>query len=685
MLIKSIELNNFRQFRGTSRIDFSTDKSHSVSIILGQNTSGKTTLVRAFAWCLYGGTAEELGFKKSSSLLNEDEAVSLIHSNSRYSPTREVRVALEVETQNGLDKNGHRINESVVYRIIRSRTYEQLEKEKKIAARQDSIVIYKRIGHKNEEEIKGTKRIREIINSIMPKDLSEYFFYWGEKIENIKKKDLDKAVTEFTGIDEFTNAIVHLNQAIRRYDYQRINASQSVDVHRLTLEREEAERTIKDLAEKIVQIEENIAKLEEEVEKLGEARYKLKNDEELLKQKDSLEAKKARTLNMIDSKIAELITTFNSPSIPKCMVQTKAEKLLKEVDSHQSSEQGWANITVDGIQEILKKGICICGTPLKDHPDLKKHLIEEMKCAVPNSLSGVVSRAEGICDESKSVIPAFWNSIFRTCQDIKQLRDNLSDIETDLNSLARIRTSKEELIALENKSREVQRTLRSEADKRAKYNERKEQAEKRKNALSADIDNYFKTIELNQLIEARLALAKAVREVFVQEKREQEEVVRKLLQQYTQEYLNEMYHGERTIEVNEHFNIKVINEVNGLRRENDTSPGFETVKNFAFVCALITIAKDVAEQRKAKDANAEDVSEPYPLVLDAPFSQTDRYHVLKICSLVSRIAEQTILVMMEKDWEVAKEVLGDQIGKQYLLVKKSETISKIEVYQNDAD
>ena len=54
MLIKSLRMENFRQFKGTTKVDFSCDPDRNVTIILGDNTFGKTTLLQAFNWCLYG-------------------------------------------------------------------------------------------------------------------------------------------------------------------------------------------------------------------------------------------------------------------------------------------------------------------------------------------------------------------------------------------------------------------------------------------------------------------------------------------------------------------------------------------------------------------------------------------------------------------------------------------------------
>ena len=42
-----------RQFIGEQTVEFSTDSEKNVTVLIGVNTSGKTTLIRAFEWILY--------------------------------------------------------------------------------------------------------------------------------------------------------------------------------------------------------------------------------------------------------------------------------------------------------------------------------------------------------------------------------------------------------------------------------------------------------------------------------------------------------------------------------------------------------------------------------------------------------------------------------------------------------
>ena len=57
MLLQSIRLENFRQFRDES-IDFADGRDgKNVTIIIGENGTGKTTFAQAFFWCIGGSSS----------------------------------------------------------------------------------------------------------------------------------------------------------------------------------------------------------------------------------------------------------------------------------------------------------------------------------------------------------------------------------------------------------------------------------------------------------------------------------------------------------------------------------------------------------------------------------------------------------------------------------------------------
>ena len=54
MRIAGLELNDFRQYHGKQRIVFSRGEKANVTLVIGANGAGKTHLLEAINWCLYG-------------------------------------------------------------------------------------------------------------------------------------------------------------------------------------------------------------------------------------------------------------------------------------------------------------------------------------------------------------------------------------------------------------------------------------------------------------------------------------------------------------------------------------------------------------------------------------------------------------------------------------------------------
>ena len=98
MIIKRMTLRNFRQFIGEQTIVFSTDAERNVTVLIGRNTAGKTTFVRAFEWILYNdkngfddkillnkNIADRLRVGSSSTVAG---ALIIEHNGSEYEITR---------------------------------------------------------------------------------------------------------------------------------------------------------------------------------------------------------------------------------------------------------------------------------------------------------------------------------------------------------------------------------------------------------------------------------------------------------------------------------------------------------------------------------------------------------------------------------------------------------------------
>ena len=177
MFLKSIEITNFRQFRDVA-IDFAQGKGgENVTIIIGENGSGKTTFAQAFLWCLYGDTSFS-----DKILLNKKVSADMVAGDKE-----EVKVVLKLE---------HGANE---YTLYRKQKYEKNNLNNIKGDHTIFDIAIKDVSG-NTTFVKKTQCESEVIN-ILPKQLSKYFFFDGERIEKISKDiSTGRKATEFAEI-----------------------------------------------------------------------------------------------------------------------------------------------------------------------------------------------------------------------------------------------------------------------------------------------------------------------------------------------------------------------------------------------------------------------------------------------------------------------------------------------------
>ena len=194
MLLKSIKVKDFRQFKGEQYVSFSTDPERNVTIIQGDNGAGKTSFAQAFRWCLYGETDFSnktlLSMAVSDQMLPGDEKdvqveICLVHNDIEYTVTRRQRY--KKDTANRISNSG----------------------------RNKFVISYKKSDGNTEyvPELETELKMKEIL----PADLSRYFFFDGEHIDHMGKEirngrssDFADAVRSLLGLNAFIATLNHL-------------------------------------------------------------------------------------------------------------------------------------------------------------------------------------------------------------------------------------------------------------------------------------------------------------------------------------------------------------------------------------------------------------------------------------------------------------------------------------------
>ena len=345
MLIKSIMMNNFRQFKGKQKLEFSTDSDKNVTVLLGDNTFGKTTILQAFNWCLYGVA----DFPKDS---NPDFLLNLEIANEQAGIQQKCEVSVELILE-------HKDTE---YIVLRKQAYIDRAYGSWNALNSQLLVSYKENGI--------TKQVREgeeknIINAILPQSLSGYFFFDTERVSDIStRKDLSEAVRGLLGLAAVGNARKHLGTRTQKATTigQWNGSLDSSGDERA----KEAQETISKETDKIESLKSEIENAERELENLNNQKEKIaeilrdnQSTAELQRQKQTLEGTLEKEKKELEDSNKNFLRFFSSNAV--------SYLALPLVDQ---AQEVLINAHVDDRGNYYTEGLYVIDVPAIDEKDI---------------------------------------------------------------------------------------------------------------------------------------------------------------------------------------------------------------------------------------------------------------------------------------------------------------------------
>ena len=665
MLLQSIKLKNFRQFCD-EQIAFADGKDgKNVTIILGENGTGKTTFAQAFFWCLYGET--EFSDKV---IINRLVANELLSGQS-------AKVLVELKLQHG----------ESFYTLTREQTY-QKDGAGNIRALNTVFDILRRDKTGNTVTIKPTLRESEV-NSILPKELSKYFFFDGERIERMSKDisthkkatDFADAVRSLLGLKGMESAIRHLSPTLKA---SVIGSYESSFDSSSNSKIQEYSRIIEDCKGRISQIDKRLEELERQTE-LASSRKEQKTEElkqyedgEKLQiqreklQRDIAAAKRAQS-NMVRTICSDF--SGNMGAFFSLLMVQKAMQLLHDKDF---SGKDIPHMHGDTIEYLLKQKVCICGTHLTEGSvpyEKVKALIDFLP---PKSLSSNIAdfkkaavRRVSAAQQGNlaSIIGDHLAIISQQEEDIVNLGEELRVIEGKLSG-EDVRTK---VRAIYGEIQQCDKTIKDSAKERdqcisdrAVANERLKSADSRRGELAL-LD------EKNKKTEIYKAYAERIFQDLVEFYKSSEAEIRSRLENTINEIFKQIYEGGLSLTIDEKYHISVY--ANDYAGDVETSTAQSISVIFAFITGIIKMAR---ENRTATDENAKLLSsEPYPLVMDAPLSAFDKRRIQTVCNALPEVAEQVVIFIKDTDGDLAEEHMGDRIGSRHRFEKQNEFVTQL--------
>ncbi len=655
MLLKSITLTDFRNFKGVQSIEFAVDSCKNVTIIMGENNSGKTTLAQAFTWCLYGTT----------DFLDPNVMSKSALQDMKSHETKKTSVKIQLQHKN------------MVYDILREQEY-TLDDNRKIKVLKTKFKIsYKDINGNQKfiPDIQCQHKVKEIL----PSELSGYFFFNGERIEKMSKEiqsgrsaEFASAVKRLLGLDTYNAAITHLKGNVRMgkrsvigYYNSQYDSSSDERISQYMIDIEYKEKDLYQKRNRKKELEEMLTKNHAEIIRLSNLIESNKYGEQLKRQIASHESTIKRNDAFIGNSTSNVLKSFDNNYkyyfLKKMMAD--AIEVLSDTDN---MDKGIPNIHERTIGFLIQRGMCICGTPISENSSEHKKLMEILRYIPPQSLGTMINNFVRECKSKTEMGENLFQVIKEKLSEIEErqneneeLNANIEAIEDEIRKYKDIGQYQKKLSTYNVDYKKKQSELTMINQQIGALESEIERLNGLRSELSLKDDN-------NRKIELYKAYAERIHEVLKQDYSTQETKVRKELEKCINEIFKKIYNGGCELEIDGRYNVTTIvkdfaNFNVGV--EAGTAQSISII--FAFIAGVINIAR--------KNANNDELStEAYPLVMDAPLSDFDKKRIRTVCDTLPNIAEQVIIFIKDTDGEIAEKYLSDKIGKRYEFDKKNE-------------
>jgi DNA sulfur modification protein DndD len=634
MRFVSIEFDNWRQFYGKQKINFSQELNRKVSVVYGTNGAAKTTILNAFLWTLYGPRLLTPDFMKPSQMVN-----STFESESSTGQELVCTVTV-VFTHRGSK-----------YKVRRAQTEYSMQETGRIRHLNLELTITEPDGNslptrsaKDPGNSKEYQEIETLIEEVLPSRLARHFFFNGERFADriaTSQQDLSEDIRYVLGLKEYERARDHIAGAITKVN-ENIKDAQTQKVRDDKLnEIRLAEQDLKTHQQTLEQITKESDSVKEEKNQIDE---RLKADKKLnglALKREGLEKLQTTTYADIeDIEIREARRLGNGVSL--YLLQHRA-RILELADQHRAQRHIPAAFQRQFIDDLLSHGVCICGHELTNG-SAHRHNVEHLR-----DVAGIpeVTERWNVLNSSITELSASVARIHEEfMQDKKAYQSKVDESQTRVREIARITSEMnevsgrdltgDEVRSANTKRDQLESQINSLCKQQGSLDEKILAARNRVDKLTEELDEIDVVDAKARLDQRRIRLMRAVKTKIEQDLATRVTEVRTELEDATTKIFQRLAAKDWSAELSPELDLQMMEQVGDGQRPVAMGTGELQSANYAFICAVSSLA---AEERGA--ANLDD---GFPIVVDAPFNVQESTQRLRIAIELPLHTGQLILL-----------------------------------------
>lgn len=648
-------MKDFRQFRGVQNIEFASETENdgkNVTVIFGENGRGKTGLFRAVVFALYGErrlSQDEEAEQKELYLVN---SAAMEDTKTNGKP---VEAFVELVFRHKDQK--YTIKRSLLGVFDKDERIEQV----------GSVTLFHTNSDGNTLAFNDPDDIRKTINSILDKNVKEYFLFDGEKIQRLtmasieQRKEVARGIKNLLNVDDLEkaiNALQRLRKELNTELSKRATGEYAKIVHQLNQLDEKRNK----LKAKLEEIEDEYAHLNVEKRKIDKLLEEYKEIFHLLKErKDAetqLKSEKEQTGNLLSEMRAR------TAKASQLLISSTIDFVFDSIDQKKQKGEIPSEIRKDLIERILDiDHKCICDRPVlpgtPEHSALIRWKnkvsdveLEDSALEIWRSLSSIRNYREDISGVVETLLQRY-----AVCRNnIEKLRKKIESINEQIGASERkdaadLEKTRENIEKKQIRIEAERMTTKSEFDsvesEYARLSEQRKILEREENIRN----------ELSQRASLAEDTYKALQEVY---KGFTEEIKNRIAIEANKYFVQLLdKEGLETLSkilVNADYSLQILDRW-GKPFLANISAGQRQIMSISFIAAL------------AKVASMDSILE-MPLFMDTPFGKLSYEHRKNLIKRLPSYCAQWILLATDTEFRKQEASFlreGGRWGKFYVL------------------
>jgi len=651
--IRSLKLENYRQYAGENEIKLQTVENKCVNIIQGENGAGKSNILNAITLCLYGKESH-LDETKDNELESYPYVNRKVLDEIGDNETAEGRIELAL----GDDEPEY----------IFSRSFKTVKLNGGGFSSQHGELQLK---EKRGGDWKSVEHVSTRLNQILPVHVHQYFLFDGERLDEFfgegYKERVKDGLLDVSHIELLENGIDHLESFEGDFEKELSEVGDAAERKRNEYER--AKQNVKDLEDNLEQTKTDISETKAHIQTI---------DEKLQDSADPEVRKKQQRREYLSSRLEDIRDDIKEVRKEASRELVKAGPPLYAVQSleytlselRELSEQGKLPPKIQDtfIEELLDKGECICGEELtKSHREHLLSLQQEMSTVVENNLEGKMAIPRLQQDTQEDV-----ETLIEKRQKLANLEDKERQKNKELNEISEQLKAHDipedvDVQELEKQRTEYEDQLEDLQEQKGKLELRIEQAEENRSEKKKAFNEEVSKEEKNAEVLKKIQFVESSRNELQSMKNDIVSSVREEIQTKMDEYFNEIIWKEEdyTVSLTDDYQVRV----EGPRNDNkigSLSAGERQVLAFSFLAALTSVS----------GFNA-------PLVIDTPLGRISSTPKRRLAQNLPQYIDDTQMTFLMTDEEYTDEVrvnMKSHVSNEYKL-KFSDEVTEVVSYE----